>query len=114
MKHSRIVAYRDCGLSYRSIAARIGRDPMTVSRIWNRWVQDDNTESRAVSQRSSITSSREDRHVTHIALMDRAATSQALSQEFRSFSRQKVLHELFDDVYSCMNSQLGNHGYFYP
>ncbi|GFY01919.1 hypothetical protein TNCV_4796411 [Trichonephila clavipes] len=33
----RIVAYRDCDLSYRSIAARVGRDPMTVSRIWNRW-----------------------------------------------------------------------------
>ncbi|GFX06461.1 hypothetical protein TNCV_3016951 [Trichonephila clavipes] len=39
-----IVAYWDCGLSYRSIAARIGRDPMTVSRIWNRWVQENNME----------------------------------------------------------------------
>ncbi|GFX65087.1 uncharacterized protein TNCV_452251 [Trichonephila clavipes] len=36
-----IVMYLDCGLSYRSIAARVGRDPMTVSRIWNWWVQDD-------------------------------------------------------------------------
>ncbi|GFU75526.1 hypothetical protein TNCV_2862421 [Trichonephila clavipes] len=26
------------------IAARIGRDTMTVSRIWNRWAQDGNTE----------------------------------------------------------------------
>ncbi|GFX27043.1 uncharacterized protein TNCV_439491 [Trichonephila clavipes] len=31
------------------IAARVGRDPMTVSRIWNRWVQDGNTECRAGS-----------------------------------------------------------------
>ncbi|GFY05977.1 HTH_Tnp_Tc3_2 domain-containing protein [Trichonephila clavipes] len=75
----RVVAYRDCGLSYHSIAARIGRDLMTVSRIWNRWVQDGNTERRAGSQRPSITNSRKERYVTRMALMDRAATSEALS-----------------------------------
>ncbi|GFV76118.1 HTH_Tnp_Tc3_2 domain-containing protein [Trichonephila clavipes] len=67
---SRIVAYFECNLSYRSIAARVGRDSMTVSRIWNRWVQDGNTKSRAASQRPPITNSREDRHVTHMTLMD--------------------------------------------
>ncbi|GFV01133.1 HTH_Tnp_Tc3_2 domain-containing protein [Trichonephila clavipes] len=54
----RIVADLDCGLSYRSIAASVGRDPMTVSRIWIRWVQNGNTEHRAESQRPPITSSR--------------------------------------------------------
>ncbi|GFS68762.1 HTH_Tnp_Tc3_2 domain-containing protein [Trichonephila clavipes] len=53
----RIVAYRDCYLSYRTIAARFGRDPMTVSRIWNRWIQDGNTERRAGSQRPPTSSS---------------------------------------------------------
>ncbi|XP_054710298.1 uncharacterized protein LOC129219995 [Uloborus diversus] len=86
--HSR--TYRDCGLSYRSIAARVGRDPMTVSRIWNRWVQDGNTERRAGSQRPPITSSREDRHIIRMALMDRATTSRAVSQETGSFGRQQV------------------------
>ncbi|GFV48656.1 hypothetical protein TNCV_292691 [Trichonephila clavipes] len=33
---------------------------MIVSRIWNRWVQDGNTERLAVSQRLRITKSRED------------------------------------------------------
>ncbi|GFY24424.1 HTH_Tnp_Tc3_2 domain-containing protein [Trichonephila clavipes] len=61
---------------------------MTVSRIWNRWVQDGNTECRAGSQRPPITSSREDRHVTCMALMYRAATSRTLSQELGSFARQ--------------------------
>ncbi|GFT89403.1 uncharacterized protein TNCV_4386891 [Trichonephila clavipes] len=37
-----------------------------------------------------ITSSREDKHVTHMALMDRATTSRALSQEPGSFARQQV------------------------
>ncbi|GFU04659.1 HTH_Tnp_Tc3_2 domain-containing protein [Trichonephila clavipes] len=53
----RIVAYRDCDLSYRSITARVGRDSMPVNRIWNRGVQDGNTEHRAGSQSPSITSS---------------------------------------------------------
>ncbi|GFY14876.1 HTH_Tnp_Tc3_2 domain-containing protein [Trichonephila clavipes] len=66
--------YHNYGLSYRSITARVARDVMTISKIWNRWVQDGNTERRARSQRPSITSSGEDRHVTHMALMERAAT----------------------------------------
>ncbi|GFS76920.1 uncharacterized protein TNCV_3756021 [Trichonephila clavipes] len=54
---------------------------MTVCRILNRWVQDGNSERHAGSQRPLITSSREDRHVTRMALMSRAASSRALSQE---------------------------------
>ncbi|GFW85380.1 HTH_Tnp_Tc3_2 domain-containing protein [Trichonephila clavipes] len=84
----RIVVYRNCRLSYRSIAARVGRDPLTVSRIWNRWVQDGNTKLRAGSQRSPIASSQKDKHVTLMALMDRAVTSRALSQELGSFAQQ--------------------------
>ncbi|GFT01772.1 uncharacterized protein TNCV_4205781 [Trichonephila clavipes] len=59
---------------------------MTVSRIWYRWVKDGNTERRTGSLRPPIISSREDRHVTRIALMDRTATSRALSQELGSFT----------------------------
>ncbi|GFW09224.1 hypothetical protein TNCV_2101781 [Trichonephila clavipes] len=43
-------AYRNCG-SYHSIAAGVGLDPVTVSIIWNRWVQDGNTERHVGSQR---------------------------------------------------------------
>ncbi|GFX17127.1 HTH_Tnp_Tc3_2 domain-containing protein [Trichonephila clavipes] len=71
-----------CGLSYRSIVARVCRDSMTVSRIWNRGVQDGNTERHSGSQMPSITNSREDRHITRMALMDSAATPQCLRQEF--------------------------------
>ncbi|GFX52079.1 HTH_Tnp_Tc3_2 domain-containing protein [Trichonephila clavipes] len=37
-----------------------------------------------------ITSSREDRHVNRMTLMDRAATLRALSQELGSFAKQEV------------------------
>ncbi|GFV63216.1 HTH_Tnp_Tc3_2 domain-containing protein [Trichonephila clavipes] len=53
----RIIAYRDCGLSNRSTAACVGRDPVTISRVWNQWILDDNTECRAGSQRPTIISS---------------------------------------------------------
>ncbi|GFV35088.1 HTH_Tnp_Tc3_2 domain-containing protein [Trichonephila clavipes] len=43
-----------------------------------------------ISQRPPITSSREERHVTSMALMDRAASSRAPSQELGSFARQQV------------------------
>ncbi|GFT60335.1 hypothetical protein TNCV_4971221 [Trichonephila clavipes] len=57
---------------------------MTVSSIWNRWVQGGNTECHAGAQRPLITSSREDRRVTRMNLMDCAATSRALGQELGS------------------------------
>ncbi|GFY23256.1 HTH_Tnp_Tc3_2 domain-containing protein [Trichonephila clavipes] len=84
---SRWRAHQNCGLWYHSIVARVGRDPMTVSRIWNQWAQDGNTEHRAGSQRPPTTTSREDRHVTRKPLMDHTATSRAMSQELGSFAR---------------------------
>ncbi|GFS89233.1 HTH_Tnp_Tc3_2 domain-containing protein [Trichonephila clavipes] len=77
-----IVAYPNYGLFHHNIAARVGQEPMTVSRVWNRCVKDGNTERRAGSQRPPITSNRYNRHVTGMALMDRAATSRVLNQDF--------------------------------
>ncbi|GFV55976.1 HTH_Tnp_Tc3_2 domain-containing protein [Trichonephila clavipes] len=55
----RIVAYRNClcvrFIGSHSIAARFGRISMTVSRVWNQWVQDGKTECRAGSQRPFTT-----------------------------------------------------------
>ncbi|GFX33369.1 hypothetical protein TNCV_812311 [Trichonephila clavipes] len=56
-------AYRDCGVSYRC-----SRDPVSISRIKNRWVQDGNTEPYAGSQRPSIASIREDSHSLKISV----------------------------------------------
>ncbi|GFW50226.1 HTH_Tnp_Tc3_2 domain-containing protein [Trichonephila clavipes] len=77
------------GLLHRSVSARVGRDPMDVSRTWNQWAQGGNMEHRAGSQRPINTRSREDRHVTCMILTDRAATLRALSQELGSFAIQQ-------------------------
>ncbi|GFY23742.1 hypothetical protein TNCV_1630241 [Trichonephila clavipes] len=70
---------------------------------------------RAGSQRPPITRSREDRHVTRMALMDRSGTSRALSQELGVVYKTKTyLHEQFDDVSSSTDSQLGDQGCGYP
>ncbi|UYV68172.1 hypothetical protein LAZ67_5003245 [Cordylochernes scorpioides] len=36
----RIVAYRDCGLYFREISSRVGRNQTTVMRICDRWMQE--------------------------------------------------------------------------
>ncbi|GFX84241.1 HTH_Tnp_Tc3_2 domain-containing protein [Trichonephila clavipes] len=84
-----IIECPDCGLSYRPYCCSRRSRSNDCYRIWNRWVQDGNTEHRAGSGRPPITSSREERHVTRMTLMDRAATSRAPSQELGSFARQK-------------------------
>ncbi|GFY29897.1 uncharacterized protein TNCV_4072101 [Trichonephila clavipes] len=53
-----------------------------------------------------ITSSRDDRHVTHMTSMDCAAMIQALSQELGSFVRQRMsvcVHNQFNDI--CNSTQ---------
>ncbi|GFY26708.1 HTH_38 domain-containing protein [Trichonephila clavipes] len=35
----KIVAYRDCGSSFREIGSRVGRNQTTVMRICDRWMQ---------------------------------------------------------------------------
>ncbi|GFY34215.1 uncharacterized protein TNCV_2505181 [Trichonephila clavipes] len=42
----RIVAYRDCGLSFREIGSRVGRNQTTVMRICDRWIQEGMTDRR--------------------------------------------------------------------
>ncbi|GFX84300.1 transposable element Tcb1 transposase [Trichonephila clavipes] len=100
-----IAAYQDYGLSYSRNAARVGRDPMTVGRKWNRLVQDGNTERCARFQRPPITSSKEE-HVTRITLMDRAATSRALSQELGHLLDKKHLHEQFTATWNLSSESM--------
>ncbi|GFT68791.1 transposable element Tcb1 transposase [Trichonephila clavipes] len=45
----RTVAYRDCGLSFREIGSRVGRNQTTVMRICDRWLQEGTADRRGRS-----------------------------------------------------------------
>ncbi|GFX45576.1 transposable element Tcb2 transposase [Trichonephila clavipes] len=55
-----------------------------------------------------ITSSREDRHVTRMSLMDRADTSRV--KNWGPLQDSKRLHKQSDDVFHSIDYQLGDHG----
>ncbi|GFX64101.1 transposable element Tcb1 transposase [Trichonephila clavipes] len=53
----RIVAYRDCGLSFREIGSRVGRNQTTAMRICDRWKQEGTTDLRGRSHPPQCTTS---------------------------------------------------------
>ncbi|GFX04855.1 transposable element Tcb1 transposase [Trichonephila clavipes] len=57
----RIVAYRDCGLSFREIGSRVGRNQTTVMRICDRWMQEGTMDRRGRFHPPHYPTSREDR-----------------------------------------------------
>ncbi|GFW76316.1 uncharacterized protein TNCV_1580951 [Trichonephila clavipes] len=54
----RIVAYRHCGLSFREIGSRVGRNQTTGMRICDRWLQEGTTDRRGRSHPPQCTTSR--------------------------------------------------------
>ncbi|GFS60179.1 HTH_38 domain-containing protein [Trichonephila clavipes] len=55
----RIVAYQDCGLSFREIGSRAGRNQTTVMRICYLWIQKGTTNRRGRSHPPQCTTSPE-------------------------------------------------------
>ncbi|GFW33537.1 transposable element Tcb1 transposase [Trichonephila clavipes] len=53
----RIVAYRNCGLSFREIGSRVGRNQTTVMRICDRWMKEGRTDQRGRSHPPQCTTS---------------------------------------------------------
>ncbi|GFU55265.1 HTH_38 domain-containing protein [Trichonephila clavipes] len=54
----RIVTYRDCGLSFREIGTRVGRN-QTVMRMCDRWMQEGTRDRRGRLHPPQCTTSRE-------------------------------------------------------
>ncbi|GFU64652.1 transposable element Tcb1 transposase [Trichonephila clavipes] len=71
LDRGRIVAYRNCGLSFREIGSRVGRNQTTVMRICDRWIQEGTTDRRGRSHPPQCTTSREDWQIVHMAVNDR-------------------------------------------
>ncbi|GFV82495.1 transposable element Tcb1 transposase [Trichonephila clavipes] len=71
----RIVAYQYCGLSFKEIGSRVGRNQTTVMRICDRWMQEGTTDRRGRSHSPQFTPYREDRQIVRMAVKDRSVTS---------------------------------------
>ncbi|GFX04351.1 transposable element Tcb1 transposase [Trichonephila clavipes] len=86
----RIVVYRDCGLSFRKIGSRVGRNQTTVMRICDRWMQEGTTDRRGQSHPPQCTTSREDRQIVRMAVTDRSVTSRTIAQHIESVMHHSV------------------------
>ncbi|GFS65913.1 transposable element Tcb1 transposase [Trichonephila clavipes] len=86
----RIVAYRDCGLSFREIGSRVGRNQTTVMRICDRWMQEGTTDRRGQLHPPQCTTSREDRKIMRMAVTDLSVTSRIAAQHIESVTHHSV------------------------
>ncbi|GFW30956.1 transposable element Tcb1 transposase [Trichonephila clavipes] len=86
----RIVAYRDCGLSFRKIGSRVGRNQTAVMRIRDRWIQVGATYRRGRLHPPQCTISREDRQNMRMAVTNRSVTSLTIAQHIESITHHSV------------------------
>ncbi|GFV53447.1 uncharacterized protein TNCV_2205831 [Trichonephila clavipes] len=86
----KIVAYRDCGLSFREIGRRVGRNQTTAMRISDRWMQEGTMDQHGRSHPPQCTTSREDRQVVRMTVTDRSVTSRTIAQHIESVTHHSV------------------------
>ncbi|GFY11558.1 transposable element Tcb1 transposase [Trichonephila clavipes] len=86
----RIMAYRDCGLSFREIGSRVGRNQATVMQTCDRWMQEGTTYRRGRSHPPQCTTSREDWEIVRMALTDRSVTSRTIAQHIESVTHHSM------------------------
>ncbi|GFT14438.1 transposable element Tcb1 transposase [Trichonephila clavipes] len=85
-----IVAYRDCGLSFRQIGSRVGRNQAIVMRICDRWMQKGTTDRRGPSHPPECTTSRVDRQIVCMAVTYHSVTSRTVAQHIESVRHHSV------------------------
>ncbi|GFW59025.1 transposable element Tcb1 transposase [Trichonephila clavipes] len=96
----RIVAYRDCGLFFREIGSRVGRNQTMTDR-------------RGQSHPPQCTTSREERQIVSQAVTDRSVTSRTVAP----LSQQRIIQCLqvpFDAIYSRTVCPQDVHCLVYP
>ncbi|GFW68302.1 transposable element Tcb1 transposase [Trichonephila clavipes] len=86
----RIVVFRDCGLSFREIGSRVGRNQTTVMWICDHWMQEGTTDRRGRSHPSQCTTSHKDRQIERMAVTNRSVTSRTVAQHIESVTHYSV------------------------
>ncbi|GFX99118.1 transposable element Tcb1 transposase [Trichonephila clavipes] len=86
----RIVAYRDCGLSFRENGSRVERNQTNKMTICDRWVQEGTTDRRGQSHPLQCTTSREDRQIVRMAATDLSVTSRNVAHHIESVTHNSV------------------------
>ncbi|GFY25663.1 transposable element Tcb1 transposase [Trichonephila clavipes] len=86
----RIVAYRDCGLSFREMGSRVGRNETTVMRTCDRYMQEGTTDRHGRSHQPQYTTSREDRQIVRMSVTDCSVTSRTVAQHIESVTHHSV------------------------
>ncbi|GFW69381.1 transposable element Tcb1 transposase [Trichonephila clavipes] len=90
LDRGRIVAYRDCGLSFRKIGSRVGRNQTTVMRICDRWMQEGTMHRHGRSHPPQCITAREDRQFERMAVTDSSVTSRIIAQHIESVTHHSV------------------------
>ncbi|GFT93818.1 transposable element Tcb1 transposase [Trichonephila clavipes] len=81
---------RECGLSFRKIGSRVGRNQATVMRICDLWALEGTTARHGRSHPPQCATSREDRQSVHVAVTDRSLTSRTVAQHIESVTHHSV------------------------
>ncbi|GFW33114.1 HTH_38 domain-containing protein [Trichonephila clavipes] len=80
----RIVAYRNCRLTFRKIGSHVGRNQTTVMRICDRWKQEGTTDQCGRSHPPQCTTSREDKQNVRMTVTHHSVTSRTVAQYIES------------------------------
>ncbi|GFX15189.1 transposable element Tcb1 transposase [Trichonephila clavipes] len=86
----RIVAYQDCGLSFRQIGCRVSQIQKTVMRIFDHWMQEGTMDRRGRSHPPQCTTSREDRQIVRMTVTDHSVTSRTIAKPIESVTHPSV------------------------
>ncbi|GFU56297.1 transposable element Tcb1 transposase [Trichonephila clavipes] len=86
----RIVAYRDCGLSFGEFGSRVGRNQTTVMWICDHWMQKGTTDRRGRCYPPQFTTSRENRQILRMAVTDCSVASRTVAQHIESVTHHSV------------------------
>ncbi|GFX63527.1 transposable element Tc1 transposase [Trichonephila clavipes] len=87
----RIVAYWDCGLSFRKNGQCVGRNQAPVMWICHHWMQEETTDRWGQSHPPRCITARDDRWIVRMIVIDSAATSQTIAQQVQTVTQHSVL-----------------------